>query len=180
VAFEVDGGGGDNRYLLDVSADGVLVSDWNELELFRLGTAGVDVQPTGGTSGLESQLAPGRMLVSGPGGDASLLAVDGDGTRELRSFVGQAAVSPEGSRVVSWTQEGQGARLWTEGAGEEPFTGLDGVAATAARWVDDGSESGLVLLTGYRGGTSLLFACDPVGLGCGALPVGDGEVRITR
>ncbi len=50
-AFQVDGGGGDNRAVLDVSADGVLVADWNELELFRLGDGGVDVQPIGGYVG---------------------------------------------------------------------------------------------------------------------------------
>ena len=110
-----------------MSADGVLVADWNELELLPARRRRHRRAADGGTSGLESQLAPGRLLVSGTGGDATLLAVGTDDTRELRSFAGQAAVAPEGSRVVSWTVDGHGLRMWTEGAGEEPFTGLEGV-----------------------------------------------------
>ncbi|MGH3345951.1 MAG: WD40 repeat domain-containing protein [Nocardioides sp.] len=180
VAWKVDGSGGDSRYLVDVTADGVLISDWNELTVWRPDGSGTDVQPTGGTSGLESQLTPGRLLVSGSGGDSTLFALDGSGARELRSFEGVAAIAPDGERVVTFAEEGTGASMWDAAAGRRPFGGLDGVHISAARWVDDGSESGLVLVTGSRDQSSHLWSCDPVALECGTLPIGEGDVRITR
>lgn len=82
VAWTVDAAGADSRYLVDVSAEGALVSDCNELTVHRADGSAFDLRPSGGTSGLESQLGPGRVMIAGPGGGRHVAARRRRGRRE--------------------------------------------------------------------------------------------------
>lgn len=180
VGWTVPARGG-SSYVVDVSAAGVLVSDFrDELVLHRPDGTSSPLPLLAGWTGLESRTAGTSVLVTGPGEDSSLMRLEGSLIRELRTFDGSGVLSPSGELVVTVAEDGAEMRIWDPASGERLFDGLDGVAVTDARWVDDGSEAGVVLAVGETDAGTVLYACSPVDLACGPLPVGEGEVRIDR
>lgn len=173
VAFTADVG--ENAYVADVAAAGVLVADGRSLTLHTPEGGEIEVPSMEG-SGWGSRVAGDGVLAADIVG-ATLYRRAGEGLEEVRGFDGRAELSPTGDQVVvaGAMVERPGLILW-DGLEEHDFAGLEGGTVDEARWVDDGSDAGLVLATGYGPtGLARLWSCDPVDLVCGDLGT-DGQV----
>jgi hypothetical protein len=151
---------GRDSYLVDVSASGVLVAQDGGLSL-RDDDGRIDIVADDDT--WASQVVGDRVLVSGSGGTTRLYDVSSGVARQVVELPGDGSITAAGDRVLFFERSADDSttvRLW-DGTGTRPVTGVDGTV-DRIRWVDDGSDAGTFLLTGYADGPAL-WSCDLAG-----------------
>jgi hypothetical protein len=167
--------GGPSTSVVDVGADGLLLSEDGELNLRTAGSV-IPIPVQGDGYGVASQVAFGRVLVNDRDDRSRLYDVsDGHAARLVATVTGFGTLGPYAERVASIVTDSSDAsrlEVWDGGDGLS-LTGL-GATPDQLRWADEST----LLVAAHRGGESSLYACD-IDLACQRLPV-DGEVDLNR
>ncbi|WP_121258499.1 hypothetical protein [Nocardioides ferulae] len=159
-----------NTALVDVGAEGVLLSEDGDLKL-RDGEQVLGLPTTGDGYGVAAQLAGGRVLVPDRDGRSRLYDVTGGQARLLATVDGMGYLSPDGDRIAIVSQGG--LAIWQDGRAT-PVGDLGAGAVEPVRWAA-GADSGAALLVSTA--SDGLLTCEVAALRCTRLPV-EGDVGL--
>jgi hypothetical protein len=162
-----------NTLLTGVAAEGVLLSEDGALSV-RDDDSSIAIPVRGAADSFASDIAFGLVLVNDRDAHARLYSVREGSARPVTELTGAGVLGPFGERVATIVEDPADrahVEMW-DGVPMGPVTGLDGVFPVELRWAGEST----LLVSGYRGGGPVVYACD-IDLRCKQLPV-DGDVRL--
>jgi len=164
-----------NTLVSGVAAEGVLLSEDGALSV-RDDDSSIAIPVRGPADSFASDIAFGLVLVNDQDARARLYSVREGSAQPVTELAGAGVLGPFGERVATIVEDPADrahVEMW-DGVPMGPVTGLDGVFPVELRWAGEST----LLVSGYRGGGPVVYACD-IDLRCQQLPV-DGDVRLSE
>lgn len=164
----------DNTALVDVGAEGVLLSE--DGDLWVRGPRDVEVPTQGDGYGLASSLARGRVAVADRDGRTRIYDVAGPHARLVDTLEGAAELAPDGDLLATLREDSDRGTVLEVRRGSDAWT-LSEVAGSpqSLHWADLGSGVATLLVASHAGDAVVLQACDVEALTCRFLHAGEDE-----